>query len=368
MMFDVADDWEITCVGSGVEALEELAEEPYDVIVTDMRMPGMGGAEVLEAVHAAFPSVVRIVLSGYADAEMSLRTVAVAHQFLAKPCSAEVIRNTVARACELRRLLADDRLRALVGDIDSLPSVPRIYQQLTHVLARTEADASDVAEVVVQDPAMCAKLLQLVNSSFFARSRTLSDVRQAVMLLGMETVQNLALSCGAFSAAEFSHVSGLPSIESIQRHSLKTAAIAKKIAGGGAAGNDAFMAGVLHDVGLLVLAARMPDQLAASLALCERESIPRYEAERRVLGVTHAEVGAYLLGLWGLPYPVVEAVANHHEPARVLSGSHFGLVEMVYFANVIASDGEPDLSLAERCGVTSRVETWAHFASKLEAA
>ncbi len=367
MLFDASDDWEIVCVEGGPEALEELADEPYDVIVTDMRMPGMDGAAVLKAVHDQFPGVVRIVLSGYADDEMSLRAAAVAHQFLAKPCGADRIKATVERACELQRLLDDERLRRLVGEMDSLPSLPRLYAQLTQVLARPASDADDVAEVVVQDPAMCAKLLQLVNSSFFARGRSLSDVQQAIVRLGIEMVKNLALQCEAFAAPELRCKDSVLSIQVLQRHSLHVAAVAKRLVDDRAQADDAFMAGLLHDVGKLIMAAKMPEQLTAAVRLAEADAVTGAVAEERLLGVSHAEMGAYLLGVWGLPYPIVEAVANHHHPARIVHQEGVGVREAVYLANCLVGGETLDPELADAWGVADKIQSWSRLAQKLGA-
>lgn len=365
MLFDL-DKWEITCVDSGPAALTELAVASYDVIVADMRMPGMDGAALLREVHGRYPEVVRIVLSGHSELEAAVRAVPVAHQFLSKPCQAEVLQEAVERACGLRELLTAEAVRRTVGSVDALPSVPRLYAQLTQALSNPDVDAREVADIISQDPAMCAKVLQLVNSAFFSRAARISDIRQAVPRLGFQMVKNLALSVEVFRPPKnMRRLKGF-SIEQLQRHSLCAATLAGGMFADRAQSADAFMAAMLHDLGKLILAAELPDRLEAALSLASSENLPLHEAEQRLMAVSHAEIGAYLLGLWGLPYPIVEAVANHHHPERVPRRTGFGLLEAVYTANCLANGAEPDAAFLEQCGVADRVDDWRINAAAIQ--
>ena len=256
-LYRLSDQWIIATAGSGKEALAELAREPYDAIVTDMRMPEMDGAALLQEVEKRYPRMVRIVLSGYTELEATLRTVPVAHQFLTKPCSPEVIEEVVERAFSLQALLADEAVRDVVGRIETLPSVPHIYSELTKALADPASDVDTVADILAQDPAMSAKVLQLVNSAFFFRGTQCSDVRHAVMRLGFTMIKNLALSVEVFrTPVSLSTAPGF-SIEALQQHSLRTASLAGQLLPDKRQSEDAFMAGMLHDIGMLA----MPDTL-----------------------------------------------------------------------------------------------------------
>ena len=364
-LFHLSDQWEMEFVESGAEALQELSDDPYDVIVTDMRMPGMDGAELLREVSQQHPQVVRIILSGHAELEAAMRAVPVAHQFLTKPCESAVLEETVARACGLHAVLNDATLRETVGKLEKLPSVPKVYSALTQALANPKVDAEAVAKIVCRDTAMSAKVLQLVNSSFFSRGAVVSDVTQAVARLGFQTVKNLVLSVEVFQPLPAGcKIKGF-AIEEVQTHALHCAAIAKKLIKDRKMADDAFMAAMLHDVGKLVLAVEHPEKLEAALALAKAEGLESFDAERQVLPVSHAEVGAYLLGLWGLPYPIVEAVANHHAPSRAPAHSSFGVQEAVYVANCLSNGKDPDTAYLDLFGATEKLDAWRRIADEL---
>jgi putative nucleotidyltransferase with HDIG domain len=335
-------------IGSGKEALRLLASERFDVIVSDMRMPEMDGATLLKKVQDEYPEVVRIVLSGHAELEAALRAVPVAHQFLTKPCEAGLLENVVERACSLQALVNDEVVRRTVGRIEKLPSLPRVYSQLMGVLADEQSTTRDAAEIIKQDVAMCAKILQLVNSAFFRRSREISKIEEAVTYLGTNMVKQVVLAVEVFSkGTACGNLAGL-SIEALQHHSLLVAGIASSMFTQKPEKEDAFIAGLLHDIGKLLLAMELPEHVQRVVDTMRREGGAMHLVEERLLGVTHAEVGAYLLGIWGLPYPIVEAVANHHAPGRVEQPA-FDLVAAVHVADALACEqANPVVSGAER--------------------
>lgn len=332
-------DWEMATAPNGAAALDTLANEPFDVIVTDMRMAGMDGVALLGAVQEQHPQMVRIILSGYSELEATLRTLPVAHQFLSKPCTPAVLCAVIERACALQDLLADESLRASVARMGELPSQPRMYMALTRALGDPDVSLDKVASIVEQDLGMSAKCLQLVNSAFFGLPRRASTVRQALGFLGMNVLKTLVFTVEVFHAFESGASIKLAGfgLESLQAHSLLAARLAGRLQPDVALAEVAFLAAMLHDVGKLILSLHYADQLGAVVAQAHEQAIPLHEAEYAQLGVTHAEVGAYLLGLWGLPQDVLEAVAFHHTPARLpLRG--FDVLATVHVADVLAGE------------------------------
>lgn len=329
-------EWEMLFVEGGEQAIAELDRQPFDVIVSDMKMPGIDGAALLKHVQEHHARVVRIVHSGYAELEAALRAVPVAHQFITKPCDADVLENVVDRACQLQSLIHDDAVREFIGGIQTLPSLPGVYLELSRVLADERASVEDVARVVERDPSMCAKVLQLVNSAFVGLGRPMTGIEMAVSYLGMNMLKNLALVVKVFNPPAGSHASGAM-LDRLSRHSLQVGSIGRQLAGSDRRlADDAFIAGVLHDVGKLILASERPADFERLTARAITESRPLFEVEREELGVTHAELGAYLLGIWGLPYPIVEAAANHHAPGRVPPRGGLDALATTYLANTIA--------------------------------
>lgn len=367
------DQWEMAFVESGEAAVSQLEQTPCDVIVTDMGMPGMDGAVLLQRVQERFPQVVRIVLSGRSDLEASMRAVPVAHQFLAKPCDPGNLKEVVERAANLQALLRKEMIRKIVGTLRDLPSRPAVYAALLAAIANPSSSLAGIATIMEQDQALLAKVLQLVNSAFFGLARRITSIRQAVSYLGLNTLKNLALSVEVFRA--FAGERQFPgfSLEALQRHVLLTATIAKRLLTEPREAEDALVAGMLHDIGLLILAVRLPEHFTRVLERAVVEEQPLYAVEEEENGFTHAEIGAYLLGLWGLPYPVVEAVACHHVPQRV-GAKRFDVLSAVYVADCLANEHAPavepdhacrelDLGYLDALGVSDRIAAWRELAS-----
>jgi len=341
--------------------------------VTDMRMPGMDGAALLEKIRELYPATTRIVLSGHAEREAVVRAVPVTHQFLSKPCDGDALRAVIERACGLQALLTDPNIRALVSGIDHLPSAPAVYFKLTQALAKADTSTSEVAEIVQEDPAMSAKILQLVNSAYFGLPQRVATLQHAVSYLGVDPIKALALSAHVFGTFEGAEAGGF-SIDRLQKFSLFTASLAKRFAADRQLGDEAFTSGLVHDVGRLTLALRMPNrfrEIERTAAACAQ---PMHVAEREALGTSHAEVGAYLLGAWGLPLSVVEAVGFHHTPSSVRDGARETLA-VVHVADALVdhapvSESTPlaelglDLAFLEEARLLDRLPEWRAMAAE----
>ncbi len=372
MLRRMRGEWDMEFVDSGVAALELMSRCPVDVIVTDMRMPGMNGAQLLETVRKLHPHVVRLILSGYSGQELILRSVGPAHQYLAKPCDADTLVAAIQHSCSLREFLDNQVVAQIVAKIDTLPVLPEIYKELTETLANERAPISEVGKIIAQDIGMTAKVLQLANSSFFGLRREVKSATQAVMYLGLDTVKTLVLSVSVFSEFDVGRMVAF-SPEQIEHHSLRVGVMARQIVAdhGGSSDmrNDAFTSGVLHDVGKLILAANFPTEYKEALEQSAATGIPEADRERDLIGATHSQLGAYLLGLWKLPDPIVEAVALHAHPELSLNPV-FSALTSVYVANILDKDPAPalDMNYLESCGVADRVDTWIETADAAHAA
>jgi putative nucleotidyltransferase with HDIG domain len=346
-----------------------LEMEPADIVVSDMRMPGMTGSQLLRDVMKRYPSVVRIALSGQADEESTFSAIGPTHQYLTKPCDGETLKQTIRRACALRSLLANEALLKIISRIESLPSLPQQYLEIERELRSPEPSIQNVGGIVARDIAMAAKVLQLVNSAFFGLTRHVSSPQMATSLLGLETIRALVLSVHVFSHYQDPGIPGF-SLERLWSHSVQVASFAQSIARAERAGaeviNEAMIAGMLHDVGKLILAVNASDEYSRAVALEQDQHLLAWRAETQTFGVTHAEVGAYLLGLWGLPQGIVDAVAHHHHPSGS-AGLSFDAVMAVHAADAIQSEACPGHSPGEgqldeehlaRVGLLQRVPVW----------
>lgn len=377
MLHFMRGEWEMAFAGGGKEALELMARVPFDVIVADMRMPEMDGAELLNRVRELYLHVVRIVFSGYSDPAMILRSVKAAHQYLAKPCKAEVLVETVSRALSLMRLLWEPGVRKIVSGITSLPTVPALYDQIMEELHSPDPSPQRIGEIVGRDVAMSAKMLQLVNSAFFGLFRKVSNPADAVRYLGIETVKALVLSLHLFSELRDKGTGPFPA-ENLWTHSLTVARLAKKIAWNEthdpSLGDAAFTGGLLHDSGRLLLAVCLPETYFPLLQKAAEEEAPLWAIERRDLGASHQEVGGYLLGIWGLPQDIVEAVAFHHRPSTLSpKGKGMSALSAVHIAEALVfDDGEGrgeegllDVGHLEEIGKAQFVNEWRDLKDEL---
>jgi HD-like signal output (HDOD) protein len=310
-------DWNMKFLVSGAEALATFEQQHVDLIVSDVRMPGMDGGQLLSTVKQRWPTTVRIIVSGYSDPTQAVRLTSLAHQYVAKPCDDRQLENIIERCFNLQDLLAQEPLRKVVGRIGKLPAMPKTYGRLQAALAQPSVTAGEVGDIVNADAAIASKVLQITNSAFFRLRKPMVRIKDAVTYLGFATIRNLVLSAEIFSQWKSPQNPLSVDPERLQNHAQLAAAACKSLAGGRASPDDAWLAGLLHDIGYWVLVQECPDELARALELSRDQHLPLVECERLTTGATHAEIGAYLLGLWGLPYSIVEAVALHHAPASV---------------------------------------------------
>jgi HD-like signal output (HDOD) protein/CheY-like chemotaxis protein len=349
MLRSMRENWDMEFVSSGPRALEHMASMLVDVVVSDMMMPGMNGAELLNEVMRRSPQTARIILSGHADKELIMRCVGSTHQYLSKPCDSEVLKATIARACNLQGSLRSNRLRQLVGRMSRLPSIPALYTQLVENLGNPEVSTDRIAALIAQDIGMTAKILKLVNSAFFGLRRQISNAEEAVRYLGIDTLKALVLSLHVFSQFEGQELGGI-AIDILWQHSLQTAALAKSIAFletvDPKLADESFVAGMLHDAGKLVLADNFPLEYTSVVRRIKAEDWTCPQVEHRVFESDHAAVGAYLLGLWGLPIPIVEAIAWHHHPSMIASGD-FNPLTAVHVANAMENARYRNLETAQ---------------------
>lgn len=367
MLYLEADSWEAQFATGPGAALKMLANDCFDVVVADMRMPVMDGAELLARVREMSPATVRIVLSGQTERGSALKAASVAHQFLSKPTDTAALKNAVSRGQELERRLSQASLRSVLGGVDRLPSPSATIRALNDALADPASDIDTVVGIVGPDLGLCSKVLQLVNSAFFALPREVVSIREAVAYLGLENLRGIAISAEAFHALGRGR-----NVESfaarLQSHSFGVMQLARHILPRARRPADLFMAGLLHDIGMLAAAALMGPQWGTLVGSDKWD----LNTESQVLGTTHADIGAYLLCLWGMPYGAVEAVARHHDPGAAVGGA-LQEPHAVYLAEALLSEVDqlpghtdgPDHELLSQLGTPGQVDDWRRYRDTL---
>jgi HD-like signal output (HDOD) protein len=364
--------WNLSFALGGPAAVELIAKQRFDVIVTDMRMPVIDGAELLKRVHREQPHAVRIVLSGQADMDSVLRVLPIAHRYLSKPCSLEDLEYSIERASQLARRAQSDNVRKLAGNVRALPPAPHLFLELSSALADKRVGIPEVAKLVGRDLAMSAKVLQIVNSAFFGSAQKIGTVERAVSYLGIDTIQALVLGAEVFRPNPSQPAGVKAAIERAQSKGLATGRLAMKFFDVKAKAQEAFLAGMMHDVGDLVLLTAFGSDFETIPHSHDGHPIPREERETEQFGASHADVGAHLLGLWGLPNTTAEAAAYHHRP-RDLRHDAFDIVDAVHVAHELIDAASKrnvrahnvDVDLLKGFGVSGKLPEWCALAHAL---
>jgi HD-like signal output (HDOD) protein/ActR/RegA family two-component response regulator len=310
--------WEARFVESGAAALALLASEPFDVVIADLRIPDLDGVEILTEVQRSYPRIARLVLSGQVGTDDCLRAMRVAHQCMAKPCNVDALRHIILRLVERKHLLDDSDLATAAARLSCLPSPPSIHLEVAAAIARG-AGLAEIGRIIDGDVAITAKLIQIVNSAFFTQGNRVSTVQRALGVLGTDVVRGLLLAVEVFR--RFEDRADAAAIEALLQHSKRVAQLARTLAPRELAG-DAYVAGMLHDIGDLVLAS------------LDRE--PQHIGD-------HARAGGFLLGLWGIEEPIVDAITHHHDPGAI-PDERARLVDLVHVAEIVG--GELDAGAA----------------------
>lgn len=309
-------DWDMVFAPGGQEALEALESACPDVLVTDMRMPVVDGCALLRAARERCAQTVRLALSGHADRRMVIDAAAAAHQYLSKPCDTDSLKNALQKAAASSQLLPVPALRAFVAQVPGPPVLPNTKQALVAVLEEGTADIDTVAHIVAGDLGLSAKVLHLVHSGFSGTTPNVCTPQEATAVLGIEMLRAMAHNCDVINVGQ-DLTTECPKTQRWTEHSQRIAERAMALAMERGLDtthvHQAYTAGLLHDVGQLLLVQFLGDRSGAIGDLVAN-GLSLSEAERQVAGATHAQVGAYLLSIWGFPLPIVRAVTCHDTP------------------------------------------------------
>ncbi|HEV3437392.1 MAG TPA: response regulator [Gemmata sp.] len=369
MLEPLQKEWEGHFSRGGPDVFARLDESAFDTLVTDSRLAGTNCGEMLTEVRRCHPQTVRIALINPKEEDDLVRLASVAHRLLAKPCDQIELHAAIQRAHSLRELLKGSSLAAVVGRLGSVPTLSTLYTRIADELMFPNYSLATVGDLVAQDLGIAARMLQMANSALVGLRRPATTPNQAVRILGADLTRTLVLAADLFS--RYNPISLKPfSIELLWEHGQQVAELATQIARAERAGDrvvrESGLAGLFHDIGRLTLASQLPGPYREVMGAMLSENLSAADAERRLFGASHAEVGAYLLGLWGLPDPLVEAVAWHHDPSAC-PGNSFTPLTAVHVADAVlrAEEGVlPDMEYLERLGLAERWDVWKELPAK----
>lgn len=364
-------EWMAHSATTGLEALALVHQFNFAVVVADVQLPDMSGLELLDQFMQRQPSAHRLVLSDVSDTANTVKCMGKPHHHLLKPFGVRTLLSALEQAFAHEVWLPSQAVHGLVAQMRHLPSPPSTYFKVVEEIQSPHASLEKIGELIASDPAITAKVLQLANSAVFGLELQVNQPLEAIAYIGLETTKALVLLAHTVSSFDKVKLHGF-SVEELWRHSVSVGQIAQKLAlmekGGLETAEQAFAAGLLHDIGKLVLCANLPGLFAKTLALAREDKCNFWDAEMQLFpNAGHAELGGCILGIWGLPRPIIEAVALHHAP-RQLAGPGFHPLTAVHVADILDHEMNPDHSvllptpihsgyLAE-LGLAHRAEHW----------
>jgi len=375
------EQWQLFFADSGRQALELMAQQPIDLIVSDMMMPEMRGDELLKKVSEQYPGTVRMILSGFADENTLKNGLEAAHQYISKPCTAETLREVISQIFKIQACVRNPLIVAEIGDANQLPSLPKVYQALNAAIADENTNAGDIAEIFASDMVLSAKLLQLVNSPYFGLNRVVSSLTDAINLIGIKKLNNLVLSVHVKTAFPVNNPEVEAYMEYLWKDSSRVSELARLIALSENQQEDrpdqAYLGGLLHNMGLLIFLSRGGNKLKTLMEQVKSTDTAVAELETAIFGFTRSEAAAYVLSLWKIPPRIIEAILLQNTP----NNSDYGGVNALTAVHVAACLLKPsvmsgcdrlfemnlDTDYLQRIDKLQRLPDWQNLADKIMA-
>lgn len=360
----LGSEYEVFTASSGREGLHFLQETPVDIVISDLVMPEMNGQEFMAAVSRDHPESMRIVISAHEDQLTVAQCLMFGHRYFSKPFDLKHLAGVLKRICHLKHQVGSEKLKRVISGLGALPTPPRVYMRLTQALNSPYSSMDEIGAIVQEDPALTLKLLQISNSAYFGVSQKIVTPMEAVQIVGLEILRALVLCIHAFKFYQDKKFRSI-SITELWDHSLRTATAARKLARHenlpAEQCEETFVSGLLHDIGKLVLAANADEEYQQVMERSRREGTPVDQVEWEFFGATHAQIGAYLLGLWGLPEAIVANVELHHSlDLDVNSG--FTPAAAIHIAQFLERSpnriSQLDTRFLKHIGVENRISEW----------
>ena len=361
------DRWDMRFATRAEEALETMGTAAVDVIATDMLAGSSDGLKLLDSVRTKHPSVIRFLLLAPNSDQSAVGAMPVAHQVLNKNCDTAVLERAIERISGLQSRRRHPIVAKVLGMVNSLPSLPQLYWDLVRAIDDPRSGTAEVAAIIERDMAMTARLLQLANASIFGGGRPVRSVKDAVERVGLDPIRSAVLSLHFFRSMSGNELPAGFSIDQLQAESWEAARLANEMVRDAEMRKCAVSASVLNNIGRLILACNAQEDFVRVAREARSNGRAEYSVEQSLLGCDHAEIGAQLLALWGLPASLVEAVAYHHRPS--ISGERsFGAIGAVHVASAMIAerqldnpaqfDAEYDLQYLKAVGMDETVSRW----------
>jgi HD-like signal output (HDOD) protein len=348
-------------VDNGKHALKALSQYKFDVIISVINLGKISGVELLKAISHKYPSMIRVAITHDDDSDKKINNLAsnICHYTFTLPLNTSQIHQSISAIGEDNRAITKEHIVKAVSKVKTLPSPPKVYLQLNAILAESNTDSEKISEIISQDPALAAKVLQFSNSSFMNQGKPINSITEAITRMGIET-----LCCIVMTAELFSYEPDIPEFSLIkeQLHCLSTAKLAASLVKPELK-REALLAGLLHDIGKLVLFEIDP-ALTKDYFKYKTNSCDNISLEQKIFGTDHCHISGYLLHMWSFSYQLIAAVVNHHKPEQLLKNS-FGIAQAVYLADTLIREQIPCPNFIQHFKLDSVMEALEKRASKL---
>ena len=366
-------DWEVDVVTNQKQALQALDTKPYNLLISEIVMPEMDGLDFFKTAKEKHPTIIRIMETANENREFLVKASELAHIVIPSNCEKDSFNEIIKNTMSLQEIIANKDILKKLTSIKSLPSPPEVYNKLVSTLQNEDCSTHQVAEIIKNDIAITAKLLQMINSAFFGMKTHVESPMHAVNLLGIDTVKSIVLTSGIFHTIREKEFAGF-SVDEMYRQSMAVGAATRHLAN--VFGfrtkdiEDALMAGLLHDIGKLLMITNFKKELADAKKIAQTDNILIGDAIRQIIGISDAELGAHLLSLWNLPLSILEAVAYHNQPSKsaykevnTLTAVHLAYgITTDKFKNVRNNEQSfLDIAYIERLGLQNNLPQFKNF-------
>lgn len=339
--------------------LRALGKVKFDVIITSSILDNndVSVQDILKSISQKYPNIVRVVVNKEGD-ETNFNQVA--HYNFLSPFSYDEVSTIIERLAQTNQTITKSSIIKIVSKIKSLPTPPRVYLQLSALLEQNNTDSHKISEIITQDPALTAKVLQVSNSFSLNKGKTIKDISEAITKMGVD-----ALCCIVMTAELFSHETDIENFSLIdeQLHCLHTAKLAASLVKPELK-QETMLSGLLHDIGKLVLLEIDP-KLSAQFLKNHNKITNSLLLEEKIFKTNHCQIGAYLLHCWNFSYDIIENIIHHHAPEK-LCQKKFGAPQAVYLANALLRGQEPDERFVVHYKMTALLDTLRARAEKYQ--
>jgi len=368
--------YEILFTSSEDEVPIILENENIDILICEMSMLKNGGVQFFEDINQKHPDIIRFLFIEDDEQDLALKSMLHINHFIKKPVDANIICRFIDRIVNVRTVLGSEKLLLLSTRVNNLPSLPEVFFQLMEELQTECPSVPKISKLIEHDSSIASRIIQIVNSPAVGLSHRINNIEQAISLLGLIMTKTLVMYAGVNSYLH-TPVHILATAESINNHSFTIGNLAEAISmaetGSYALSQEAKMAGILNNIGYLLLLNNPETQInIKNILYAEKQTL--FEAERMHTSITHGEIGAYFLGIRGFNESLLEAIAYYYRP-NVRPASGFNTLTSLHIANALTPSPlksiipckklQLDYHYIEKLGLIDRIETWQAIAQDI---